>query len=142
MSPIMFLLAFNPLLQLAAELNHGYGYVIQLPLQNSVDLPPIDSAIYVKWVEQGNEPPGWYHTRVSEYFQDGTCRIVYEDIPTSTVSEIVNLNSVDWIPCSKRAKRFVPFDCTPKSLNVSGSLPSSFIHLLNIVSKLMPMMQH
>ena len=60
MSPIKFLLAFNPLLQLAAELNRGHGYVIQLPLQNSEDLPPIDSAIYVKWVEQGNEPPGWY----------------------------------------------------------------------------------
>ena len=40
MSPIMFLLAFNPLLQLAAELNRGHGYVIQLPLQNSEDLPP------------------------------------------------------------------------------------------------------
>ena len=28
MSPIMFLLAFNPLLQLAAELNYCHGYVI------------------------------------------------------------------------------------------------------------------
>ena len=64
MSPIMFLLAFNPLLQLAAELNHGHGYVIQLPLQNSEDLPPIDSTVYVKWVEQGDEPPGWYHAKV------------------------------------------------------------------------------
>ena len=116
MSPIMFLLAFNPLLQLAAELNRGHGYVIQLPLQNSEDLPPIDSAIYVKWVEQGNEPPGWYRARVSEYFKDGTCRIVYDDTPTSTVSEMVDLSSVDWIPCSRRAKRFVPLTCTPKSL--------------------------
>ena len=33
-----------------------------------------------------------------------------------TVSEIVNLWSVDWIPCSGRAKWFVPLDCTPKSL--------------------------
>ena len=85
-------------------------------MQNSEDLPPIDSAIYVKWVEQGNEPPGWYRARVSEYFQDGTCRIVYDDTPTSTVSEMVDLSSVDWIPCSRRAKRFVSLDCTPKSL--------------------------
>ena len=42
------LLAFNPLLQLAAELNHGHGYTIQLPLPSSEDL----SSIYVKWTEQ------------------------------------------------------------------------------------------
>ena len=47
MSPIMFLLAFNLLLQLATELNHGHGYTIQLPLPNSEDLPPIDFSIYV-----------------------------------------------------------------------------------------------
>jgi len=116
MSPIMFLLAFNPLLQLAAKLNHHHGYVIQLPLQNSEDLPPIDSAVYVKWVEQGDEPPGWYRAKVFEYFQDGSCRIVYDDNSNFTVSEIVNLRSVDWIPCLGRAKRFVPLDCTPKSL--------------------------
>ena len=69
MSPIMFLLAFNPLLQLAAKLNHGRGYVIQLPLQNSEDLPSAYITIYVKWVEQGNEPPGWYRATVS---QDGS----------------------------------------------------------------------
>ena len=68
MSPIMFLLAFNPFLQLATELNHGYGYTIQLPLPNSEGLPPIDSSIYVKWTEQGNEPPGWYRACVSEHF--------------------------------------------------------------------------
>ena len=60
--------------------------------------------------------PGWYRARVSKYFQDGTCEIVYDDTPTSTVSEMVDLSSVDWIPCSKRAKRFVPLNCTPKSL--------------------------
>ena len=60
MSPIVFLLAFNPLLKLAADLNQGHGYSIELPLQNSDDFPPLDSSIYVKWVEQGDEPPGWY----------------------------------------------------------------------------------
>jgi len=67
MSPIVFLLSFNPLLKLAAYLNQGHGYTIELPLQNSEDLPPLDSSIYVKWVEEGDEPPGWYHARVSEY---------------------------------------------------------------------------
>jgi len=40
MSPIVFLLAFNPLLKLAADLNHGHGYTIKLLLQGSEDLPP------------------------------------------------------------------------------------------------------
>ena len=64
MSPIVFLLAFNPLLKLAADLNQGHGYSIELPLQNSDDFLPLDSSIYVKWVEQGDEPPGWYQARV------------------------------------------------------------------------------
>jgi len=34
MSPIMFLFAFKPLLQLAADLNRGHGYVFKLPLQH------------------------------------------------------------------------------------------------------------
>ena len=68
-SPIMFLLAFNPLLQLVADFNQGYGYAIELPLQNSEYLPPVDSTVYVKWLEQGDESPGWYQAIVSEYFR-------------------------------------------------------------------------
>ena len=71
---------------------------------------------YVKWTEQGNEPPGWYRACVSEYFQDGFCRKVYEDTSTSSVSEILHLRSVNWLPCSKRAKRYVSLNCFPKSL--------------------------
>ena len=41
-----------------------------MPLQNSEDLPPLDSTVHVKRVEEGDEPPGWYRARVSEYFQD------------------------------------------------------------------------
>jgi len=41
---------------------------------------------------------------------------VYEDTSTSSVSEILNLRSVDWLPCSKRAKRYVSFNCSPKTL--------------------------
>ena len=40
---------------------------------------------------------------------------MYEDTSTS-VSEILNLRSVDWLPCSKRAKRYVSLNCSPKSL--------------------------
>ena len=55
MSPIGILLAFNPLLQLVADFNRSHGYVIWLSLQHSEDLPPINSIVHVKWVEQGDE---------------------------------------------------------------------------------------
>ena len=88
MSPIMFLLAFNPLLQLAADLNCNHGYVIQLPLQHSEDLPLVDSTVYVKWVEQGDESPSWYQAIISEYFLDGFCQLVYDDTSNAIVSEM------------------------------------------------------
>ena len=66
MSPIVFLLAFNPLLKLAADVNQGHGYSIELLLQNSDDFPPLDSTIYVKWVKQSDKPSGWNRARVSE----------------------------------------------------------------------------
>ena len=104
MSPIVFLLAFNPLLKLAADLNQGHGYSIELPLQNSDDFPPLDSSIYVKWEEQGDEPPGWYRVRVSEYFQDGSCKVVYDDTPGATIFEIIHLQTVEWLSCSRCAR--------------------------------------
>jgi len=56
------------------------------------------------------------HATISQYFQDGSCRLMYDDTPNTTVSEIVNLTLVDWMPCSKRAKQFVSLECTLKPL--------------------------
>jgi len=109
MSPIIFLLSFNQLLKLSAQLNQGHGYKFELPLQNSEDLPPINSSIYVKWLEEDDdEPPGWYQARVSEYLQDGFCTITYDETAKATVFETVDLRTVEWLPCSRRARRFVP----------------------------------
>jgi len=38
---MIFLLVFNPLLQLAASLNCPHGYTFQLPVPNSKFLPPV-----------------------------------------------------------------------------------------------------
>ena len=71
---------------------------------------------YVKWEDQGDEPPGRYRANISEYFQDGSCRIVYADTSDSVISKIVHLGLVNWILCSRRAKQFISLDCTPQSL--------------------------
>ena len=48
LSPIVFLLVFNPILQLAESLNHFHGYKFQLPVEGSDMLPPVDTFIYVQ----------------------------------------------------------------------------------------------
>jgi len=48
LSPMIFLLVFNPLLQLADSLNHPCGYTFQLPVPNSDSFPPVGSFVYVK----------------------------------------------------------------------------------------------
>ena len=65
MSPIIFLISFNPLLKLAADLNYGHGYTIELPIQGSENLPPLNASVSVKWMEESDEPPGWYRARVA-----------------------------------------------------------------------------
>ena len=88
MSPIIFLLTFNPLLKLAAVLNQGHGYTFEILLQGSEELPPLNSSVYVKWVEEGEEPSGWYRARVAEYYADSSCKIVYDESSDTTVTEI------------------------------------------------------
>ena len=76
----MFLLAFNPLLKLAESLNHPHGYRFKIPIDDSETLPPVNSFVYIKWTEAGEEPPGWYKTCIDQYFLDKSCRIIYDDI--------------------------------------------------------------
>jgi len=42
--------------------------------------------------------------------------IIYDDSSEVTVSEIINLPVVEWLPCSRRAKRFVPINSTPATI--------------------------
>ena len=91
MSLIIFLITFNPLLKLAADLNQGHGYTIELPLEGSENFPPLNASVYVKWMEEGDEPPGWYQVRIAEYFSDCSCRIVYDDSSEATVTEIITV---------------------------------------------------
>jgi len=96
----------------------------------------------VKWVEEGDEPPGWYRARVSEYFKDGSCTIIYDDSAKATISETINLQTVEWLPCSRRAKRFVPLSCKPVTAKSKPKPSLKYFDPQNILSKLMLMMLH
>ena len=52
MSPIIFILAFNPLLRLAEVLNQGHGFRFKLMIPNSDDYPPINAYIYINGLRQ------------------------------------------------------------------------------------------
>ena len=82
-------------------------------------LPPVDTFIYVQWTEDGDELPGWYKAQVNQYYADGSCKIVYCVDDNSTVFEIVNLNTVEWKPCSKRARKFVTLQDAPATTKIN-----------------------
>jgi len=108
MSLIIFILAFNPLLRLAEVLNHGYGFCFKLMVPGSHYYPPINSYIYIKWLETGDELPGWYRARVIEYFSDSSCIVLYSDSIESMVTEVVHHSEVQWVPCYQRSASFAP----------------------------------
>ena len=58
--------------------------------------------MYVKWTEVGEEPPGWYKARIDKYFLAISCKTVYDDCDDHVVSEVIDLHTVEWKPCSKR----------------------------------------
>jgi len=51
-------------------------------------------------VEEDDEPPGWYRARVTEYFQDESCKVIILEV---TVLETINLYTVEYI-----AAQFTP----------------------------------
>ena len=63
------------MLKLAESLNNPNGYQIQLPIEGTDDLPPVDSYVYVKWAGSSDESPGWYRARIDQYFLEGTVRL-------------------------------------------------------------------
>ena len=100
-------------MKLAEALNNPHDYTIQLPVEDTDDLPPVNSFVYVKWTECDDEPPGWYKAQIDQYFLDGTCKITYDDKDDHVVYEIVDLKKVEWKSCSKKARKFVSLHDSP-----------------------------
>ena len=88
LSPLTFLLAFNPLIELCKCLS-SCGFQLLLPVPNSNGLPSVNSAIYIQWNEaSSNEAPGWYYAVVKEYFLDGKAKIEYTDLATEILDPL------------------------------------------------------
>ena len=104
---------FNPVLKLVESLNSSHGYQFQLKIKDTEMLPPVGTYVYIKWTEDNGELPGWYKAYVDEYYTDGSCKIVYSEDNGQVVYETVDLNRTQWLPCSKRARKFVPLETDP-----------------------------
>ena len=110
LSPLLFLIAFQPVIKLAGTLEPD-GYRLQLAIPESEGLPPPDSFIYVEWdVEESDEPKGWYLCRVMEYFTNSLARLEYQ---CNLATEVLDLKSVQWHLTRKSCCKFLPPSKTP-----------------------------
>ena len=66
LSPIIFLLCFDPVIKLATQ-HPSKGYVPSITIPDSESLPPVDATIYLLWDEEPSpEPTGWYKLVLSD----------------------------------------------------------------------------
>ena len=91
LSPIIFLLAFTPIINFASSLP-SMEFSFKIPLPDSKSLPDPDSPIYISWNEPlSQDPPGWYLCKVQHYDPKGTATVVYSD---GQIEDMVNIHSV------------------------------------------------
>ena len=110
LSPLLFLVAFQPIICLANSLETE-GYQLQLQIPESEGLPPPDAYVYILWDEESSdEPQGWYLCQILEYYCNGLTKVKYLD---SSATEILNLKSTSWHFTRKSAKKFLPPEATP-----------------------------
>ena len=62
-----------------------------------------------------------------EYFGDGSCKVLYNDSLESTITEVLLLSDVEWIPCYQRSASFVPISFQPKPVKPCWKKGSFFV---------------
>ena len=106
LSPMLFLLCFNPIISFIQQLP-TCGFYLLLDLDNSIGLPPVNSNIWDE--DDSTEPKGWYLCTVKEYLSDGQAEILYRN----KSSETVDLRLINWKLARKSATNFIPISSQP-----------------------------
>ena len=65
-----------------------------------------------------------------QYFLNKSCQIVYDGCDNHVVSEVVDPHDIEWQPCSKRARKFVPLDGKSAFTKVSWKPSLKFAELI------------
>ena len=114
LSPMIFLIAFNPIVELA-NMDKASGFSFRYPVPSSAGLPPVNAHIYVEWNEpSSDEPPGWYRCSVTEYSPAGLSTVLYANGSTETV----DLRTVQWHLATGNSRHFLSKDSTPPTAKV------------------------
>ena len=94
LSPLIFLVAFNPIIQLAYSLP-TCGFHMRIPT-GAPKPPDVNSYVYAQWDEpDSEEPQGWYLAKVMSINKDGTANLIYKK---GRLTEVVKLDDIKWCP--------------------------------------------
>lgn len=120
LSPIIFLLVFNPIIRLVDTLQSG-EFRFKIRTQKNNDLPKEGASIYVKWDEEdSDDEPGWYHCTVERHHPDGKTTIVYKDDENEKTSELIHLKQEMWKPARKNGRKYFRLGIDPPSIKLSN----------------------
>ena len=104
LSPLIFLIAFNPVLAAAHSLS-TLGFRVTVPAMRPPELPPENSYIYALWDEEDSaEASGWYLAKVTSILPDGSASLYYRK---TRASETINLNDIQWFSSRGNGKWFL-----------------------------------
>ena len=94
LSFLIFLITFNPIIQLAKSLS-TCGFCLKM--KNSFpEMPKINPYIYVLWDEPNSEEPvGWYLAKVISIDNDGSICLKYRK---GSAIEVIKLTDLKWQP--------------------------------------------
>ena len=124
LSPLIFLLAFNPIIQAIFKLESGFKLKLPTPTCSEKPLPNVGTYIYAYWVEEeSSEQSGWYLTKILSAQPNGSVTLKYRK---GNTTENTNLNSIQWIAASGRGKWFLPPSLTPQMLNSTAASQPNF----------------
>ena len=105
--PLIFLLAFNPIIQAVQKNEPGFRLLLPSSNNNEGPLPVANTYIYGLWDERGSdEIPGWYLAKILSIAPDGSAMLKYRKV---NLIEELNLHSIKWSTAPNgRGKWFLP----------------------------------
>ena len=128
LSPIIFLIAFNPIIQLAQSLP-TCGFQLRIP-NSSPETPKTNSYIYAFWDEpDSDEPAGWYLAKITANNPDGSVYLMYWK---SKLRETIKLSEIKWHPTWGTVKWFRTSEDFPPNYTMGASKSTKSKGLLTI----------
>ena len=91
LSPLIFLLAFNAIIQAIFKLESGFKLKLPTSTCSEKPLPNVGTHIYAYWEEEeSNEQSGWYLAKILSAQPNGSVTLKYRK---GNTTENTNLNS-------------------------------------------------